>query len=176
MGNVILSPVRRSDAAELIRANAESRDYHAPWVQPFTDAAGFERWFGPLGGGVQVSLVAREPTANGIVGVLNISQIVLGVFRSAYVGFYGSARYARQGLMTAALRQSVAYAFTEIGLHRLEANIQPENSASIALVRRAGFRREGFSPRYLQIGGVWRDHERWAVLADDGAARMNPAG
>lgn len=176
MAKVILSPVRRSDAAELILANTESRDYHAPWVQPFTDAAGFERWFGQLAGGVQVSLVAREPTANGIVGVLNISQIVLGVFRSAYLGFYGSARYARQGLMTAALRQSVAYAFTEIGLHRLEANIQPENSASIALVRRAGFRREGFSPRYLQIGGVWRDHERWAVLADDGAGRMNPAG
>jgi ribosomal-protein-alanine N-acetyltransferase len=167
MAKVILSPVRHSDAAELIRANAESREYHVPWVQPFTDAAGFERWFGRLGGSVDVSLVAREETSNGIVGVFNVSQIALGVFRSAYLGFYGSCHYAGRGLMTAALRQTVAYAFAEIGLHRLEANIQPENSASIALVRRAGFLREGFSPRYLQIGGIWRDHERWAVLADE---------
>jgi ribosomal-protein-alanine N-acetyltransferase len=54
----------------------------------------------------------------------------------------------------------------ELGLHRLEANIQPENLASIGLVRRLGFRREGMPPRYLRINGEWRDHERWALLAD----------
>ena len=64
-------------------------------------------------------------------------------------------------------RALLRYAFGTLGLHRLEANIQPENSASIALARRCGFRREGFSPRYLKIGGRWRDHERWAILAED---------
>ena len=59
------------------------------------------------------------------------------------------------------------HAFLELALHRLEANIQPGNAASIALARGAGFQREGFSPRYLKIGGRWRDHERWAMLAEE---------
>jgi len=58
-------------------------------------------------------------------------------------------------------------AFGELGLHRVEANIQPGNAPSIALAEGAGFKREGFSPRYLKIGGRWRDHERYAILAED---------
>ncbi len=69
--------------------------------------------------------------------------------------------------MTEAVRLAVAHAFDAGGLHRVEANIQPGNHASIALVKRLGFRKEGFSPKYLKIGGVWCDHERWALLADD---------
>lgn len=167
MGGVSISPARRSDAADLIRSNLESREVHAPWAQPFTDNFGFESWFGQLSAGANVGLVAREQPSNAVVGVLTISQIVLGNLASAYLGFYGAAGTARRGLMTDALARTVSYAFTEIGLHRLEANIQPGNLASIALVRHAGFRQEGFSPRYLRIGGVWRDHERWALLADE---------
>ena len=70
-------------------------------------------------------------------------------------------------LMTEAVRLAAAHAFGVLGLHRLEANIQPENLRSIALVKRLGFRLEGFSPRYLRIGGEWRDHERWALLAEE---------
>ena len=69
--------------------------------------------------------------------------------------------------MTAGLRAVMRRAFGPLGLHRLEANIQPENLSSVALVRRLGFRLEGFSPRYLKIGGRWRDHERWAITRED---------
>jgi len=101
-----------------------------------------------------------------IAGVINVSQIFYGNFRSAYLGYYAGARFMGQGYMSDGLRLVFRHAFGALGLHRLEANIQPENRASIRLVRRAGFRREGFSRRYLKIGGRWRDHERWAITAE----------
>jgi hypothetical protein len=75
---------------------------------------------------------------------------------------------AGRGLMTEAVGLAVGFAFEMIRLHRVEANIQPENTQSIALVQRLGFTCEGYSPRYLHIGGAWRDHGRWARLADQG--------
>jgi ribosomal-protein-alanine N-acetyltransferase len=167
MTSIIIKPAVKSDAADLIQANINSRSYHAPWTQPFTDIGGFDEWFSGLGSGTNVGLIARDLQSGGIVGVTNLSQIFRRGFQNAYLGFYGMASYTRRGLMTEAVRLTANYAFAELGLHRVEANIQPENAASIALARRVGFRKEGFSPRYLQIGGVWRDHERWALLADD---------
>lgn len=165
--SITLKPVTRLDAGQLIQANQESRSYHAPWVQPFTDINGFSAWFDGLVEGASVSLVARENLSGGVVGLITFSQIFRKSFQNAYLGYYGMVRYARRGLMTKAVRQAVDYAFTDLELHRVEANIQLGNIASIALVRRVGFRKEGVSPRYLRISGVWQDHERWAVLADD---------
>ena len=98
---------------------------------------------------------------------MNFSQIFRKGFQNAYLGYYGMVAFAGRGLMTEAVRLATRYAFDELGLHRLEANVQPANTASIALIRRVGFRKEGFSPRYLRINGVWCDHERWALLADE---------
>jgi ribosomal-protein-alanine N-acetyltransferase len=158
---VYLERVTRGDAAD--RAN---QDYHLPWVASFIDQAGFDAWFGRLLTGPNIGFVARHADSMRIVGVVNINEIVAGVFQSAYLGYDGMHEFCRKGLMMEALRQATEYAFNEPGLHRLEANIQPENLASIGLVRRLGFRREGISPRYLRINGEWRDHERWALLAD----------
>jgi ribosomal-protein-alanine N-acetyltransferase len=156
--------VRRADAAELIAANREGVGYHAPWITAFIDQAGFDAWFARGITGANVSLVARERAGGELVGVINVSEIVMGVFRSAYLGYWGYARTGGRGLMTQALREAVRFAFDELDLHRVEANVQPGNVRSIALVRRAGFSREGFSPGYLFIDGAWRDHERWALL------------
>ncbi len=157
--------VQRADAAELIAANRDNIAYHAPWVTAFTDQAGFDAWFARGVTGANVSLLARERGSGELVGVLHFSEIVLGVFRSAYLGYWGYATTGGRGLMTHALRAAVRYAFDELGLHRVEANVQPENVRSIALVRRAGFAKEGYSPGYLFIDGAWRDHERWALRA-----------
>ncbi len=164
---VVLARVRRTDAAELIALNRESVDYHEPWETAFKDRSGFERWFERSVAGAHVLLIARERATNQVVGVINFNDIVMGALRGAYCGYWGYPRTGRRGLMTEALREAVRFGFEELGLHRIEANIQPGNARSIALARRAGFTKEGFSPRYLFLSGAWRDHERWAILADD---------
>jgi len=161
---VVVQRVRRADAGEIVAANRENVAYHAPWVSPAADRAAFDVWFARTISGANVSLLARERATNDLVGVVSFSEIVMGVFHSAYTGYWGYARTGGRGLMTEALREAVRFAFDELGLHRVEANIQPENLRSIALARRAGFVKEGFSPKYLFIDGAWRDHERWAMV------------
>jgi [ribosomal protein S5]-alanine N-acetyltransferase len=163
---VAVQRLRRADADELIAAHCENREYHAPWVAPFTDQAGFDQWFARTIAGANVSLLARERSTDDLVGVINLNEIVMGNFRNAYFGYWGFARTGGRGLMTEALREAVRFSFDEIGLHRIEANIQPNNLRSIALAQRAGFTKEGYSPRYLLIDGDWRDHERWALVSN----------
>jgi [ribosomal protein S5]-alanine N-acetyltransferase len=113
-----------------------------------------------------------------LAGVFTINEIVRGLFCSGYLGYYALVPHHEQGHMKRGIRAVLSEAFGRQRLHRLEANIQPENEASRRLVRSAGFRLEGFSPRYLKIAGRWRDHERWAITAEewrDGGPR-NPDG
>jgi ribosomal-protein-alanine N-acetyltransferase len=86
---------------------------------------------------------------------------------NAYLGYAVGQPFAGQGYMAEGIDLVLRHAFGSMGLHRLEANIQPDNAASIALAKRAGFQLEGFSPRYLKIDGQWRDHERWAIVAEE---------
>lgn len=106
-------------------------------------------------------------TDGAILGAIEISEIVHGKFHSAYLGYHIGGTFARQGYMREGLTIAITRAFRDLRLHRLEANIQPTNTPSIRLVEQLGFRREGYSPRYLKIGGRWRDHERWAILAEE---------
>ena len=104
-------------------------------------------------------------TATGeLVGAINLTNIVYGVFKSGYLGYFVFKGHEGRGFMKRGLSLVVRHAFRELGLHRLEANIQPSNVSSIALVQSCGFSKEGYSPAYLKIGGKWRDHERWALV------------
>ncbi len=94
MSPVLLTPVRRADATELVRANLESRAHHEPWVQPFTSLHGFEDWFGAQVVGSSAGFVARDCSSGHIVGVTNLSQIFLKGFRNAYLSYYGMAAFA----------------------------------------------------------------------------------
>ena len=114
--------------------------------------------------------------ANELAGVVNINEIVRGSFRSGYLGYYAFVPHAGQGYMSKGLRAVVSRAFGVLRLHRLEANIQPDNEPSRRLVQRLGFRYEGFSPRYLKVAGRWRDHERWALTAEEWVSLRGEAG
>jgi ribosomal-protein-alanine N-acetyltransferase len=111
--------------------------------------------------------VICRPEDDAIVGLINFSQIFRRGFQNAYLGYQLFAGFTGRGYMTAAVSLAVQFAFNVLKLHRIEANVQPKNRKSIAILKRNGFVKEGFSRRYLKIGGRWRDHERWAIIKDD---------
>ena len=158
-----LSP---DDRDEFVDAMARSREFHATWISAPATAADFEVLLSRAEDETFEALVIRVRDDRRLAGVFNISEIVRRSFQSAYIGYGGVAGLEGRGYMTEGMGLVLDYAFGELGLHRLEANIQPANTASIALVRRCGFVREGFSENYLKIDGDWRDHERWAIRAE----------
>jgi ribosomal-protein-alanine N-acetyltransferase len=144
-----------------------SRELQRPWASPPTTKQAYrDLLIRSRRDDVELLLVCRTEDGR-IVGHFVISQIVRGLFKSAYLAYSAGAPYAGQGYMTEGLEALLRHAFTRMRLHRLEANVQPGNERSIALVARCGFRKEGYSPRYLKIGGQWRDHERWAITVED---------
>ena len=167
---VRLRVLDRGDREEFLALARESRDLHRPWTYPPERADQFDELYSRSRREDFLCLVAYRTDSGEVTGVFTISQIVRGAFQSAYLGYYAHGRHARQGLMREAMQQVLDHSFGPLALHRLEANIQPGNEPSIALALGAGFRLEGFSPRYLLIGGQWRDHERYAITIDEHAA------
>jgi ribosomal-protein-alanine N-acetyltransferase len=163
---VELRPPERTDRDAFIAAMAASAELHRPWVTPPVTAPEFDAWLTRSGRADFDANLAVRPEDGAIVGYFNISQIIRGPLQSAFLGYGGVAEWSGAGYMTAALRLVLERAFTDLSLHRVEANVQPANRASIALVERCGFVREGFSERYLKIGGHWRDHARFAIRAE----------
>ena len=106
-----------------------------------------------------------------IIGSLTLSQIFRKAFQNAYLGYQLFAGFTGKGYMTEAVALGLKHAFLDLQLHRVEANVQPSNKPSVAVLRRNGFVKEGFSRRYLKINGRWRDHERWAILKEDWLSR-----
>ncbi|MDA0182661.1 GNAT family N-acetyltransferase [Solirubrobacter phytolaccae] len=167
---VLLRVLTREDRPEFLKLARESHRLHRPWTYPPERADQFDELYGRSRRDDFLCLLACRTDSGAMAGVFTISQIVRGAFQSAYLGYYAHEAHAGQGLMREALEQILDHCFGPLGLHRVEANIQPGNGPSIALARGAGFRLEGFSPRYLLIGGQWRDHERYAITADEHAA------
>jgi ribosomal-protein-alanine N-acetyltransferase len=164
---VFIRPPRPSDEKAYLAGVRASRDLHQPWVSLVATSAAFQKRLkngrSPRG----ASFFILRGDSKALVGVVDLSEIVRGYFQSAYLGYFAFEPHAGRGLMREGLAQVVQHAFLTMGLHRLEANVQPGNAPSIALVRALGFTKEGYSKRYLKIGGEWLDHERWAILAED---------
>jgi ribosomal-protein-alanine N-acetyltransferase len=155
-----------SDRDEFIAARRASRDYHHPWTAPPTTRGEYDAFVRRSGLEQHQAFLVRRLDTGELAGYFNVSHIIRGALQSAFLGYSAVASQAGHGFMTDGLRLLLPYAWRELGLHRLEANVQPGNHASLALLERCGFVREGFSERYLRVDGDWRDHERWAARAD----------
>ena len=164
---VVLRLPVNDDRAEFLAVNRRSADFNRGLASPPTTAKQFEAFVKRNAQPDGACFLICRAEDGAVMGSIALSQIFHGGFRSAYVGYQIGEEFARQGYMTEALQLMLRHAFINLKLHRLEANIQPENTASIALVKRAGFVKEGYSRRYLRICGRWRDHERWAILVED---------
>lgn len=164
---VRLDPPTAADRREFLDLVTVSVPFHRPWTFPPLDAPGYRRLLERNRGDDFEMRLLRRNDDDAILGVFELSSIARGFFQSAYLGYWVGAPHAGEGYMSEGMRQLFRLAFGELSLHRIEANIQPQNRASKRLAKRSGFRREGYSPRYLKIGGRWRDHERWALLAEE---------
>ncbi len=171
--HIFLRHPERDDVESFLQFVTHNRSFHRPWVHPPDTPEKFSEYYDRLGKGHHESFFICRTQDAALVGVVNLNEIVRGGFQNVYLGYYGARRFARQGLMTEGLRLVIRYAFTQLKLHRLEANIIPDNAPSLALAKRVGMRLEGFSPRYLKIAGRWRDHERWAMTVEDWRERRS---
>jgi ribosomal-protein-alanine N-acetyltransferase len=168
---VHIRPLAGADEGEFIERAKASRSLHRPWSYPPLSPAGFREMLESRDGARSERLLVCRNEDGAFAGYFGLGQIQLGLFRSAYLGYYAFEPFAGRGYMREGLELVLRYAFAELRLHRLQASIQPGNERSIALVRGAGFRKEGFALRYLKIGGRWRDHEQWAITTEDRRAR-----
>ncbi len=166
-GTAVVAPIGPADADEFVAAVRTSRVLHHPWVDLADTPQRFAALLLRFAAADQHGYVVRHDICGSLVGYVSVGNVVRGGFQSATLGYAAFCGHERRGLMTEGLRSVVDLAFDVLELHRVEANIQPKNARSLALVRRLGFEREGYSPRLLFIDGDWRDHERWALRTDN---------
>lgn len=169
---VALRAPRPDDEAEFLALVRASRTLHRAWVRPPRTPGEFHHYLARAATEwdaipAHVCRLVVRPDDDALLGVCNLNNLVWGGLRAASLGYYAFAPSAGRGYVREGVAELLTFAFRRFGLHRVEAAVQPGNAASLALVRALGFRHEGSSPRYLMLGGRWRDHERWALHAEE---------
>ncbi|MDR3501689.1 MAG: GNAT family protein [Legionella sp.] len=161
-----LRALRLEDEEQFIDVMKKSKEFYYPFITPITEHEQFHQYYLESRTESLKSYLALDDNET-IVGVFTISEIVRGCFQSGYLGYGVNVDYAGAGLMSQALKMVLEKAFLELKLHRVEANVQPTNTPSIRFITQNGFRKEGFSPRYLKVNNQWCDHFRFALTYED---------
>ncbi|TFV90691.1 N-acetyltransferase [Blastococcus sp. CT_GayMR16] len=175
-GPVELHPLRRRDAAEWSRIRVANEAWLSPWEPshgipwrerhtPAAYRAMRRAVLRRAGQGTSLPFAVR--VEGRLAGQVTLDNIVRGALRSGFLGYWIDREAAGRGMASLAVALVCDHAFREVGLHRVEADIRPENEPSQRLVERLGFQREGLLRRYLDIDGDWRDHIAYALLAED---------
>lgn len=169
---------QRADAVAFVAAARASRKLHGRWVRAPETVAMFHAYVARFGADTaaappqrDLGLLVCRNADDALVGVFNFGDVARGALQSAYLGYFALAPHAGVGHMSEGIELVLDFAFRTLKLHRVEVNVQPDNQRSLALAKRAGFTREGYSPRYLKIAGRWCDHVRCALLIDDWRSR-----
>jgi [ribosomal protein S5]-alanine N-acetyltransferase len=152
---------------DYLQAALRSRALHRGYVVPASTPREYRAYLLRARRSNQESYFVVDAGSGDLAGVVNINDIVRHSELSGRLGYYAFVPYAGCGLLREGLNLVIERAFRELGLHRLEANVQPSNRRSIALVEGLDFRREGKARGLLKIGNRWRDHERWALLKEE---------
>ena len=172
---VVLRPPQMGDYPEWTALREASRDFLTPWdpTWPADDLtrASFRRrirrYFEDQRGDLAYPFFIFRRNDDALVGGLTLANVRRGCAQACALGYWMGRDYAQRGYMTAAVRGVIPFAFGTLRLHRIEAACIPENTASIRLLERTGFQREGFARQYLCINGLWQDHLLFARLKDD---------
>src|SRR5437870_13184764 len=175
-GGIVLRAPQMSDCAEWAALREASRDFLTPWepTWPADDLtrASFrrriKRYSEDQRGDLAYAFFIFRKHDDVLLGGLTLANIRRGCAQAGSLGYWMGAPYANRGYMTAAVSALIPFAFGTLRLHRIEAACIPRNGASVRLLEKTGFRREGFARQYLCIDGVWQDHLLFARLRDDG--------
>lgn len=149
---------------EFVKRN---KSFHEPWVYVSSEPTYYDQYLRRMKMGRTLGAFIHSNDTAEFVGVINLNSIRLDPFSTATLGYYADQAMAGKGYMKEGILLMLEHAFTKVGLNRVEVNVQPDNLSSIALVKSCGFTHEGFSKKFLKIGNAYKDHERWAYVAED---------
>jgi ribosomal-protein-alanine N-acetyltransferase len=176
LGPTAIRPTDRSDLEELLALRLGNREHTAPW-EPMRDRGFWTRAGQALeldldaqawaAGSAYAFAVLDAGAADRLIGRVALANVVRGAWQNATLGYWIDVASGGRGHGTRAARLVLAFAFEDAGLHRVQPAIIPRNAASQRLAEKAGFRREGRAARYLNINGVWEDHDIWAMTAEE---------
>jgi ribosomal-protein-alanine N-acetyltransferase len=172
---LLLRPPQMADFPQWSGLREESRSFLTPWepIWPSDDLtrSGFRRRLRRYAEDIAADrsypfLIFREQDET-LLGGVTVANVRRGIVQAGTIGYWIGARHSGQGLMTAALRVLLPTLFGELNLHRVEAACIPTNNASVRVLEKCGFTREGLARRYLCINGVWQDHSLFGLLHED---------
>jgi [ribosomal protein S5]-alanine N-acetyltransferase len=162
--NMGIRPVKLNDEVEYLANYKKNRADLKPWVHVPKNSNEFRQYALEMRTKENKAFVVYDKGTKKMIGLVELRDIYMFDFKNSYMVYFGFKPHLRKGLMSQAVKMVIQLAFKKLKLHRLEANIQPTNLASIALAKSCGFKREGYSPKFIKKNGTWKDHERWAIL------------
>lgn len=170
---VLLRPIRRRDRHSWNEVKARNREWLKKWDATNPDGIDSSPTFGDVlrqsrrsskAGNAYMFAIEVD---NHLVGQITLGNVIWGSLREGYIGYWIDEKYANRGIMTTSVALLTQFALTEGNLHRIEISIRPENAASIRVVEKLGFRKEGLRPRFLHIDGDWRDHFIFVMTSEE---------